>query len=183
MACKNPGRSLAYEADAQGEEYALEGNGERGMDAVDDLPGRLLTRSVAVDLFDANVVEVGDVVNETTAVVFVYGFRADGVDIHGSTGNEVFDSPFDLRWATRVVGTVVGCFAIVAYQLRTAFRATVDKLNGLSRGVAAGEIYAHDFRNDFAAFLDINVVAQVEVEAADEVFVVECSAAHSGSGQ
>ena len=42
---------------------------------------------------------------------------------------------------------------------------------------------AHDFGNNFAAFFHIEVVALVDIELADDIFVVKRSALHDGAGK
>lgn len=190
VAGEQPRRRLADETDAQGEHHPFEGHLARTVDGVDDVAGRPLAASVAVDVLHLYAVEVGHVVDESAAIVLADGFGTERVDVHGLSRDEMLYAPLDLWGAPSVVGTIPGgrgCAlavgTVVAHQTGAALRAVGDELYGLGDDGALVEIDAHNLGNDFAAFLHIDEVADVQVEGTDEVFVVERGASDGGAGQ
>ena len=183
MACKELGRSLSDEAYAEGEDDALEGHRGRRGDALDNLPRRFLTVSVAVDLLDAYVVEVGHVADEPLTEIVVDGLRAETVDVHGLAGYVVFDAALYLRRTSAVVRAVVGRLALRTDKLSAALRAAGDETDGLGARLTAVLVDADNLRDNLPTLLDIDIVAEVEIERTDEVFVVERRATHRRTGQ
>ena len=95
----------------------------------------------------------------------------------------MLNAPLDLRRTAGIVGAVPGGFALVAHQWRATFGAATDELDGLGYDGALVQVHAHDLRDDLATFLYIDMVANVQVEGADEVLVVQRGATHRGTGQ
>ena len=183
VVCQQTGRRLAYEPDAQGEDHAFERHLARLAYGVHNLLRRLRARAVAIDLLHLDVVEVGYVLDQPPAVVLVNGLRAQRVDVHGLARNEVLDASLDLRCAARVVGTVPGCLALVAHQRRAALRTALRKLHGLGNDGALVDVYANNLGDNLAALLNVHHVADMQVEATDEVLVVQRGTPHGGACQ
>ena len=81
----------------------------------------------------------------------------------------MFDAALDLRWTACIIGAVPGSFALITDQRRATLGASAYELYGLCYDGALVYIDAYDFGYDFAAFLDIDTVADVEVERAYDV--------------
>ena len=176
--------SLAHKTDAQGKDHTLEGYLPGGVDAFDDILCRESTVFVTTrNLGNAEVIEVGHVVNQSAAPVFIHRLGTQRHDVHRLTRDEMFYAPLYLRRTTAVVGTVVNGLALVAHQRRTAFRAACDELYGLCDDGTLVDIHPHNLGDDLAAFLHIDIVADVQVETLDEVLVVQRGALHRGASQ
>ena len=121
--------------------------------------------------------------NESLTVVVVDGLRAQGVDVHRLAGNEVLNATFDLWRTACVVRTVPGSLTFIAHQGRAAFRTAFDKLHGHSHERTFFDIHAHNLGDDLTAFLHKHIVADMQVERADEVFVVQGGTLHGGTRQ
>ena len=113
---------------------------------------------------------------QSLAVIVVNGLRSQRVNVHGAAADEVLYAPLYLRRAASVVRTVVDRLALDAHQRRAALRTARYELHRLSHDGALLNIHSHDFRYYLAAFLHIDVVAQMQVETLYEVLVVECGA-------
>ena len=177
------GCRLADEPYAEGEHHPLERHLLRCLDALHNLAGRLFARASGIDVLHAYVVQVGHVAYQPPAEVFVHRLRAEAVNVHGLARYEVLYSPLYLRRAASVVGAVVGGLALVAHERRAALRAAVNKPYRLHARRARLGVNAHNLRYYLASLLHIHVVAQVKVEAAYEVLVVQRGAAHRSAGQ
>ena len=176
--------SLAHETDAQGKDYALEGNLLGGFDAFNDVLGREAAVLVAArDLGHGEVIEVGHVVHESAAPVFVHRLGPQRHDVHGAARDEMLDAPLDLRRTTAVVRAIVHGLALVAHQRRAAFGTARDELHGLRDDGTLVDVHAHNLRNDLATLLHIHIVADMQVEALDEVLVVQRGTLHRGTCQ
>ena len=177
-------RGLADKADAQGKHHPFERHLGGMLDAVDNI----LSRQTAVlvttcNLSNVEVVEVGHVVDESAAPVFVNRLWTKRHDVHGLSRDEMLDTPLNLRRTTRIVRTVMGSLAFIAHQLSAAFRTMGDELNWLCDDGTPVEIHPHDLRDDLPTLLHIDIVADVQVETADEILVVQCGAFHGCSCQ
>ena len=96
---------------------------------------------------------------------------------------EMLDAACDLRLAAVFVGAYPCRLALNASERSATHRAGAHKLNRAAVGFAAFQVHAHDFRNDFATFFHIQVVAFVNVELANDVFVVQRCTLHDGARQ
>ena len=95
-------------------------------------------------------------------------------------------APFDLRRTGRVVGAIVRRLAFVAHKRCAAFGTGLYELHGspaMGDTIRRNVCHAHYLGNNFARFFYAHHVAYVEVELADNVFVVQRGAAHGGAGQ
>ena len=111
--------------------------------------------------------------NESLLKIFVYCLRTERVDIHGVTTDKVFDSAFELRRTVYIVGTI-GCrFAGITYQGRTTLRTTLDEAHAVAqKHWPLVMIDSYNLRNDFASFLHINLVANMQIELLHNVLIV-----------
>ena len=183
VAGQQAGAGLADKAYAKGKDDAFEGHFLRLLYAVDDALCRLGARAVAVDLLHLDVVQVGHVLDESATVVLVNGLRPQRVDVHGPAGNEVLNAPLDLRRTAGIVGAVPDGLALIAHQRRAALWTAAYELHGLGNDGALVDVDADNLRDNLAALLHVDHVAQVQVERADEVLVVQRGAAHGGACQ
>ncbi len=120
---------------------------------------------------------------QSLAVIVVNSLGSQRVDVHCAAAYEVFYAPLYLRWAASVVRAVVNRLAVDAHQWCSALGATCDKLHWLRHDGALLDVHSHYFGNYLAAFLHIDVVAQMQVETLYEVLVVERGALDGGSSQ
>ena len=95
----------------------------------------------------------------------------------------MLDTPLNLRRTTRIVRTVMSGLAFIAHQLSATFRTMGDELHRLCDDGTLVEIHPHDLRNDLPTLLHIDIVADMQVETADEILVVQCGAFHRCSCQ
>ena len=98
---------------------------------------------------------------QSAAEVFVNGFRAQRVDIHGSASNKVLNAPLYLWRTSSIVRTVVGSLARIAHQLGTTFRTMGNEGYWLCIGRTFVYLYAHYLRYNLAALLNIHIVGNV----------------------
>ena len=108
----------------------------------------------------------------------INSFRAEGVDVHGTTRDKVLYAPLNLWRTARVVRTVVDCLALHALKQSSALRTVGDKLYRLGRSITAALIDTHYLGDNLTTFLYIHIVALMKVERAYKVFVVKGSSAH-----
>ena len=111
--------------------------------------------------------------DQSLTVVVIDGFGTKGVDVHGLAGNEVFDATFDLWWTPRIVRTIPGSFTLVSDERCSTFRTAADELYRHRDDRALVDIDPHNLRDNLAAFLYVDIIADVQVEALDEVLVVQ----------
>ena len=95
----------------------------------------------------------------------------------------MLNAPFDLWWTPRIVRTVPGCLALIAHKRCATFRTAFDKLHGLCHEGSLVDIHAHNLWDDLATFLHKHVVADVQVERADKVLVIQGGSLHGGTRQ
>ena len=176
--------SLAHKADAEGKDHTLERHLTGGVDALDDILCRQPAVLVAArNLGNGEVVEVGHVVDKSAAPVFVHRLGAQRHDVHGPPGDEMLDSPLDLRRTTAVVRTIVNGLALIAHQRRAAFGTARDELHRLCDDGTLVDVHPHDLRDNLATLLHIHIVADMQVKTLDEVLVVQRGTLHGGSSQ
>ena len=183
MARQQLSRRLAHKTDAEGEDHTLERHLFRGGDTIHNPLGRLGARAIAINLLHIDVVEIGNVMDESLTEVIVDGLRAEGVDVHSFAGDEVLDAPLDLWRTTRIIGTIPGGLALIAYEGCAALRTALDELHRLGDDGTLIDINTHDLGDDFATLFYVDIIADVEVERADKVFIVERGALHGGACQ
>ena len=75
MAGQKTGTGLTHKANAKSEDDALERHFARFLDAIDNFLSRFCTRAVAVDLLYIDVIEVGNIVDESSTEILVDGLR------------------------------------------------------------------------------------------------------------
>ena len=95
----------------------------------------------------------------------------------------MLDAACDLWFAAVFVGAYPCRLALDASEGSATHRTGAHKLNRAAVGFAALQVHAHDFRNDFATFFHIQVVAFVNVELANDVFVVQRCTLYDGARQ
>ena len=161
MTGQEAGTGLADEADAKGEDHALEGYLLRFLDGIDDVLGRLCTRAVAVDLLHVDVVEVGHVMDESLPVVVLYELRPQADDVHRLTGNEMLDATLDLRRTTSIVGTIPGSLTLIAHQRGATLRTTLDERDRQCYDRPLVDIDTHNLGDDLATLFHEDSIADM----------------------
>ena len=121
--------------------------------------------------------------NKSTTEIFINGLRSKRVDVHGSTGNEMFYPALDLRWTSSIVRTIMCGFALISHKFGATLGAMGYKLNRLRPWLTTVGVDAHNLRNDLATLLHIHIIADVKIEAAYEIFVVKRGATHRGASK
>ena len=91
-------------------------------------------------------------------------FIAQTIDIHRLATYEVDYTTHDLRWAMALIGTIVLCLTFVMCQLGATFGAVGDILERLTIGFTLREFDSRNLRNDLATLLDIDHIAQANIE-------------------
>ena len=109
---------------------------------------------------------------QSPLIIVVHGFWAKAFNIHRFATDEVFDASFDLRRASRVVRTIVGCFSFNALQLCSTFRAMRNELHRHHVGCSLSLINSNDFRNDFPSLFHIDHITDMEIKLMDDVCIV-----------
>ena len=176
-------RGLADKADTQGKHHPFERHLGGMLDTIDNLHGRLRPTAVAIDLLHVDGIEVGNVMNQSVTIVIIHRLRPQRIDIHGLSRDEMLDATLDLRRTTRIVRTVMGGLAFIAHQLSATFRTMGDELHRLCDDGTLVEIHPHDLRDDLPTLLHIDIIADMQVETADEILVVQRGAFHGCSCQ
>ena len=95
----------------------------------------------------------------------------------------MLDASFDLRWTASVVGAVPSSLALIANQRRAALRTALDELYLLGDDGTLVDVDTNNLWDNLASLLDVDVVTDMEVERTDEIFVIECGAAHRSTCQ
>ena len=95
----------------------------------------------------------------------------------------MFDFSDGLGWTFIDVWAIVLCFPFFSLELGIALGAMGDIRVGGRVGVSSGEVYAHNFGDDFAPFLNKNGIAHTHVEAFNFIGVVEAGSLYCGSEQ
>ena len=119
------------------------------------------------------MVKVGDGRDHFLANELFHELVAEAFDIHGQTAREVQDRTHALRRAIKTGGAAVRRFALLADDLRTAFRAAVRYMPQARAFRALVLDDTDDFGNDVAGTAHDDGVADAHVLAPQLVFVVQ----------
>ena len=112
-----------------------------------------------------------------------HGFLADAVDVHHLAADEVLDAAHDLRWAVVLIGTRPRCFTLHTHQLSAASGTVRHEGDLLGLRVAPRQFHTGDFGDDFATLFHVHPVALVDVEAVEDVGIVQRCALDDGAGE
>ena len=69
-------RCLSYKSDTQGKDHALKRHLLRGGNAIHDPLGRLRPTAITIDLLHVDVIQIGNVMDESLTIVVIDGLRA-----------------------------------------------------------------------------------------------------------
>ena len=116
-------------------------------------------------------------------IILINRFWSKRIDIHRLARDKMFYAAFDLRRTSRVIGAIVRCLALISHQFGTTLRTMGDELYTLGNDGTLVSIHPHDFRYDLSAFLHIDIIADVKVETADEIFIIQCGTFHGCASQ
>ena len=174
---------LSHETDAESEDHTFERHALGCCYAIDNFLCRLGARAVAIDLLNLDLVEVCDVLDKSLTIVVVDGLRTQRVDVHRLTGYEMFDTTFDLWRTTGIVRTIPCCLALISHQRSATLRTAFDELYRLCDDRTLVDIHTDYLWDNLTTFLYIYVVAYMEVEALDEILVVEGGSFYDGTSQ
>ena len=120
-------RCLAHHAYSECKDHPLEGHLLRGFYGLYDLSCRFLTVALIVKLRGLQLVQVGDVVNQSSFIIGIHRLCPQGVDIHGLAGDEMFYSSLYLWRAARIVGAIVHSLPFTPLQECAANRTVGDE--------------------------------------------------------
>ena len=88
-----------------------------------------------------------------------------------------------LRWAARIIRTIMRSFALVTHKRSAALRAAVNKLHGLCLSRTLRYINAYNLRDNLSTLLNVDVIADMQVEVLDKVLIVKRSTLHHCTGK
>ena len=151
-------------------------------DLVENVLRRLLAHAFEREqLVEREGVDVGDGFHQPTIDELVDERVAHALDVHHAARGEVQDALAQLRRAVGVDAAVVG-FAFDADDVASAFGAAFGHVKlAVSARVVLVVDNLHDLRNNVAAALDQDVVADLDAEIVDEVHVVQRGAGDGGA--
>ena len=89
----------------------------------------------------------------------------------------------NLRSATSPIRTIVLCLALVADQRCATLRAGSDIFEWLALRLACRKLDLDDFRNDFATLLDVDHIAQTNIQQLDLLGIMESCTLNNRSCQ
>ena len=95
----------------------------------------------------------------------------------------MLDASLDLWRTTCIVRTVPGGLSLIAHQGGATFWTAFDELDRLCDNRTLIDIDANNLGDDLTTFLHIDVVADMQVEALDEVLVVQGGSFHGSTCQ
>ena len=121
--------------------------------------------------------------NQAFLIELVDGFRAQSVNIHRFATHEMLYLALDLRRTCRIIGAIMGRFALITCQRTAAFRTFVDETDLIAYHKTGIHIHTYNLRNDFAALFHINHIANMQVESFDDVGIMQGSTFHHRTGQ
>ena len=142
-------------------------------DGCHDVLGALLAHALEVrEIRDAEVVEIGNVVNRAAVNELIDEHLTELVDVHRVATREVKDGTFhDGR--TPSIRAAPCDFILTTLNGRVAAGAAVGHHETPLRAFSRRNVDAHDLRDDLARLLDGHDVADPRVESGDDVRVVK----------
>ena len=121
--------------------------------------------------------------NHAFLIELVDGFGTQTVYVHRLTAHKMFDFTLDLWRARSVVGAIMGSFALITGQRTTAFRTFGDETNLVAQHETGFLIHPYNLRNDFSSLFHIYHIAQAQVQAFDDIGIVQRGALHNRTCQ
>ena len=190
-ACNLLRRRLAHHPYSERKEHTRPRHLFGGFDTVQNVLRTLLAQPfLRRDILQAQVVNVGDVMQQPFLIEQVNRLFAKTVDVHRFATYEMLDLPFYLRRTTGLVRASPSCLAFHPHQCRPALRASrgenkvlmVLKVFRVLRVLKVPLCPPCYLRYNLSTFFYPYLVARTDVELFDEVFVMQRRALDDSAG-